>query len=204
MAVIPFVPETKMAHVGKLNSIGNLLVRKVTWIMLITTSATLILSRAFGADCIVNKDCLYILSSSKNSLSPLRLPETAHSLIHSIETSRDSTLSHSLHWDFTETAHSHIHSIVTHRDNTLSHIFTYRDSTHIHTHTLSLSLSLSLSHTHILTSSSQPHENVCILQPFSFRFCFSVRLFPASNKVSEISSNAERDKQSTWEKTRSS
>ncbi len=30
MAVIPLVPETKMVDVGKLISLGNLLVRKVT------------------------------------------------------------------------------------------------------------------------------------------------------------------------------
>ena len=51
MAVIPLVSETKMADVGKLISLGNLLVRKVTWLVLTTTSAALILSRAFGADC---------------------------------------------------------------------------------------------------------------------------------------------------------
>ena len=30
MAVMPLVPETKMADVGKLTSLGDLLVRKVT------------------------------------------------------------------------------------------------------------------------------------------------------------------------------
>ena len=47
MAVMPLVPETKIAGVGKLISLGNLLVRKVTWFVL----TTLILSRDFGADC---------------------------------------------------------------------------------------------------------------------------------------------------------
>ena len=42
MAVIPLVPETKMADVGKRISLGNLLVRKVTWLVLATMSATLI------------------------------------------------------------------------------------------------------------------------------------------------------------------
>ena len=42
MAVMPLVPETKMADVGKLISLGKLLVRKVTWLVLTTTSATLI------------------------------------------------------------------------------------------------------------------------------------------------------------------
>ena len=46
MAVMPFVPETKMVDVGKLISLENLLVRKVMWFVLTTTSATLILSRA--------------------------------------------------------------------------------------------------------------------------------------------------------------
>ena len=43
MVVMPLVPETKMADVGKLISLGNLLARKVTWLVLTTTSATLIL-----------------------------------------------------------------------------------------------------------------------------------------------------------------
>ena len=36
--------------VSKLISLGNLLVRKVTWFVLTTTSATLILSRDFGSN----------------------------------------------------------------------------------------------------------------------------------------------------------
>ena len=51
MAVMPLVPETKMADVGKLISPGNLLTRKTTWVVLTTTSATSILSRVFGAYC---------------------------------------------------------------------------------------------------------------------------------------------------------
>ena len=47
MAVIPFVPETKTVDVGKLISLENLLVRKVTWLLLTTTFAPLTLSRAF-------------------------------------------------------------------------------------------------------------------------------------------------------------
>ena len=52
---MPLVPETKMADLSKLISLGNLLVRKVTWLMLTTMSATLILSRAFGADCMTRR-----------------------------------------------------------------------------------------------------------------------------------------------------
>ena len=51
MAVMPLVSETKMADVGKLISLGNLLARKFTWLVLTTTSTTLIWSRTFGADC---------------------------------------------------------------------------------------------------------------------------------------------------------
>ena len=125
MAVMSLVPKTKMAHVGKLISVVNLLVRKVTWLVLITTSATFILSRDFGADCVTRIAYIYILSSSKNSF-------------FSISTHRDNT-------------HCNLQ-----RQLTLS-ILTHRDNTH----------TLSLLH---LTSSSQSHENVYILQPFSFLF----------------------------------
>ena len=117
MVVMPLVQETKMADVGKLTSLGNLVVRKITWFVLTSTSATLIWPSAFG-DELHDKYCLYILSSSENSLS----------------------------------------YTVTYRDSSLSL-------------SLSLSLSRSLSHSYILTSSSQPHENVYILQPFSLLFC---------------------------------
>ena len=80
-----------MADVGKLISLGNLLVRKVRWLVLTTTSATLVLSRAFGADCMTR--IAYIYS---------RLPST-HSL--TFFTHRDSTRSLSL----THT-HTHAHS----------------------------------------------------------------------------------------------
>ena len=46
----PLVPETKMADVDKLICFENLLVRIITWFVPPTTSVTLILSRAFGAD----------------------------------------------------------------------------------------------------------------------------------------------------------
>ena len=53
------VPETNMVDVGKLISLGNLLVWKVTWLVLTTTSATLILSCAFGADCMTRIAYIY-------------------------------------------------------------------------------------------------------------------------------------------------
>ena len=134
---MPLVPETKIADVSKLISLGNLLARKVTWLVLTNTSATWILSCAFGADCMTS--IAYIYS---------RLPRT-------------------LSCPF-ETAHTHNLSLpltfFTYRDSTLSLSFSP-----LRQHTLSLSLSLSLSY--ILASSTQPHENVYIPQPFSFWFC---------------------------------
>ena len=84
MPVVPLVPETKMADVGKVISLGNILVRKITWFVLTITSATLIFVPRIWSR-LHDKGCLYILSSSMNSLSY-------------ILTSRDSTLS--LHFDF--------------------------------------------------------------------------------------------------------
>ena len=67
MAVVPLVPKTKMADVGKLISLGNLLVRKVTWLMLTTTSTTLILSCDFGADCMTRIANIYSRLSRTHS-----------------------------------------------------------------------------------------------------------------------------------------
>ena len=81
---------------------------------------------------------------------------------------------------------------------------------------LSLSLSLSLS---LFISTSRKSLTLPVSKTQLntrnmgvYTFCdlfltcsaFSVRLVPASNTASEISSNRERDKQPTWEKTRSS
>ena len=81
MAVIPLVPKTKMVDVDKLISLENLLVT--------TTTARLILSRAFGADYMTRIAYMYsrlprTLSLSHTlslylsiCLSSFRLPETA-------------------------------------------------------------------------------------------------------------------------------
>ena len=139
---MPLVPETKMADVGKLISLGNLLVRKVTWLVLTTTSATLILSRAFGANCMTRIAYTYSRLPSTRSLT-LWLTETALSLTLSLS----------------------------------------------HTHT----------HTHILTVNTTKMYTFCDL--FLSSSAFSVRLAPASNTTTEISSNPERDKQPTWKTT---
>ena len=39
MAMMPLVPKTKMADIGKLISLGNILIRNVMWLVLTTTSA---------------------------------------------------------------------------------------------------------------------------------------------------------------------
>ena len=114
MAVIPLVPETKMAGVGKVICLRNLLVRKVTWFVLTTTSAPLILSRAFGADHTTRID--YICPRIPRTLSlSLSLSLSLHCGLqrqHSlsffpfwfIETAYIHSLSHT-HFDF-ERQHS--------------------------------------------------------------------------------------------------
>ena len=49
MAVMPYVPKTKMADIGKLIRLGSLLARKTMWFVLTSTSTTSILSHIFGA-----------------------------------------------------------------------------------------------------------------------------------------------------------
>ena len=196
MAVIPLVPETKMVDVGKLISPGNLLVRKISLFVFTTTSATLILSRAFEAD----KHCLYILSFFKNSLSY-------------ILTYRDST-----HTRTHTHTHTHTHSL----SLSLSLTFRLTETTHSLSLSLSLSLHFDLQRQHTLSlfistsrnsltlPVSKTQFNTCNMGAYTFCnlflscSAFSVRLFPASNTASEISSNPERDKQPTWEKACSS
>ena len=108
MAVNPLVLETKIADVGKLISLGNLLVRKVTRLVLTTTSATLILSRDFGADCMTRIAYIYSRLSRAHSF-PFRLLETTRTLHCDLQ--RQLTFSNSIH-----------------RDNTLSYTATYRDN----------------------------------------------------------------------------
>ena len=105
-----------------------------------------------------DKDCLYILSSSKNSFSPLRLTNTTYSLSQFY--------------------------LQRHHSLSLSH-------THTHTHT----------HTFWLQAVN-PTKVYTFHNLFLSCSAFSVRLLPASNTASEISSNPERDKQPTLEKTR--
>ena len=104
MAVMPLVPETKLADVGKLGiNLGNLLVRKVTWLVLTTTSSTLILSLDFGADCITR--IAYIYSRLSRTHSFHFDSQRQHALLHcdlqrqltlSILTQKDNTHTHSV------------------------------------------------------------------------------------------------------------
>ena len=76
---MPLVLETKMADVGKLISLGNLLAWKTTWLVLTTTSVTSILSRVFGAYCMTK--IVYKYSHLPTLiLFPLWLPERTLSL----------------------------------------------------------------------------------------------------------------------------
>ena len=167
MAMMPLVPETKMADVRKLISLGNLLVTKVTWLVLKTTSATLILSHTFGAERITKITYIYSCLPRTHSFHCDFQRQHFHSL-HCVF-QRQPTLFHK----FTSRDETHSLTVFTHRENTLSlipSISTHSVNTHTHTHTLSLPLSLSLSLSYILTSSSQLHENIYILQPISFLF----------------------------------
>ena len=47
MDVMPLIPETKMADISMLISLGNLLTRRTTWLVLKATSATSVFSRVF-------------------------------------------------------------------------------------------------------------------------------------------------------------
>ena len=96
MAVISPVPETKMVDVCKLISLQNLLVRKVTGFVLTTTSAPLILSRAFGANDMTRIAYIYILSSSKNSFSPILISRDSTLTLSNFNLQRQLSLSLSL------------------------------------------------------------------------------------------------------------
>ena len=119
---MPLVPETKMANVGKLISLGNLLARKTTWLVLTTTSATSILSRIFGAYSmtrIVYKysrlptlTLYYIFTYRVNTLFPVWLPERTLSLSP---------------FRLTESAHSSLFSTVDSQQSTAKKMFTPRN-----------------------------------------------------------------------------
>ena len=104
MAVMPLVPETKMADIGKLISLGNLLARKTMWLVLTTTSATSILSRVFGAYCmtrivykyshLLTLILFHIFTYTINSLFPLCLPERTLSPFWQTESTYSSSFLH--------------------------------------------------------------------------------------------------------------
>ena len=139
-----------MVDVGKLISLENLLVGKVTWFVLSTTSAPLILSSAFGANHMIRMAYIYPHLPRTHSLT-FWLPETALSFSS---------------FRLPETAWP-CHFVKTQLNTRNMGAYTFYD------------LFLSCS-------------------------AFSVWLVPVSKTASEISSNPERDKQPTWEKTRSS
>ena len=90
--MMSLVPETKMVDVSKLISLRNLLVRKVIWSVLTTTSATLILYCDLPIYTLVFQQLILSISTHSdntlsypatyrdNSLFPFRLAETTHSL----------------------------------------------------------------------------------------------------------------------------
>ena len=108
MAVMPLVPETRMVDISKHIRLGNLLVRKVTWLVLTTTSATLISSRDFEADCVTKIAYIYSRLSRTHSF-PFRLTETTHSL--HFDSQRQHTHSLSLTFDFQQSAPWNVFSL---------------------------------------------------------------------------------------------
>ena len=69
MAVMPLVPETKIADVSKLISLGSLLVKKISWLVLTTTSSDLILARGFGTHCTTSISHIYSRLPSSHTLT---------------------------------------------------------------------------------------------------------------------------------------
>ena len=97
IAVMPLVAKTKMADVGKLINLGSLLVKKVMWLVLTTTSATLILSRAFGADCTTSIAYIYSRLPSIHFFSILTSRDSTHTHTHSLSLSLSLTHTHIFH-----------------------------------------------------------------------------------------------------------
>ena len=90
IGVIPFVPETKMVDVGKLISSRTYWSEKSGDFVHTTTSASLILSHAFGANHMTRNVYIYSRLPRTHSLT-FWLPEPAHTLSLSlfISTSRN-------------------------------------------------------------------------------------------------------------------
>ena len=90
MDVMPLVPETKMADVSILISLGKLLARRTTWLMPKTTFTTSISSRVFGANIwqefsintliFQHSPSFHIFTYKANTISPVWLPERTLSL----------------------------------------------------------------------------------------------------------------------------
>ena len=156
---MPLVPETKMADFGKLISLGNLLVRKVTWFVLTTTSATLILSHDFGADCMTR--IAYIYSHLWRTHSFHFDSQRQHTLLH-CDLLRQLTF-----------------SILISRDNTLSLL-------------------------HFDFQQSIPRKCIHFTTFFFLVLPFQLDFFQLRTKPQKCHQTTERNKQPTWEKTRSS
>ena len=156
----PLVPGTKMADIAKLISLGNLLVKKVTWLVLTATSANLILSRASEADRMIRIAYIYSCLPRTHSLHFDSQRQHTLSLLH-CDFQRQHTLL-LLHFSLTEIAHS-----------------------------------LSFSPLWLPETAVNPTKMYTFCNLFLSCSAFSVRLLPASNTTTEISSNPERDKQPT-------
>ena len=128
---MPLVPETKMADVSILISLGNLLARRTTWLVLKTTSATSVFSRVFGANSMTRIFYKYSNLPTLTLFSTISLGGQHSSFSQFHSESQHSSLSH-FHLQGQHTLSSVTSrentltlSISTHRVNTLVLLFTF-------------------------------------------------------------------------------
>ena len=151
MGVIPLVPETKMADVSIQISLGNLLARRTTWLVLKTTSATSIFCRVFGANSMTRIFYKY------SNLPTLTLSFTI-SLGESTQLSCTFSLTESTHSFQCDFQREHAHSPFQLTESTHSSLFLTFD---------------------IQQSNAMKMYTLCNHSFPSYTF--SARLFPASN-----------------------
>ena len=172
MAVMLLVPETKMAEVGKLINLGILLVRKVTWFVPTTTSATLILEptawQRLHLYTLIFQELILFHCDFQRQHSHSFCCDFHRQHSHSFYCDFHRQHSHSFHCDF-QRQHSHSFHCDFLRQHSHSLFLLWLPETALFFSPLRLT-ETTQSLSYILTSSSQPHENVYILQPFSFLF----------------------------------
>ena len=144
VAVMPLVPETKMADIAKLIDLRNLLAWRTTWLMLRNTSTTSILSRVFRAYSMTRILYKYFVFQHSSSFSPFYLQGQGQHTLFSV-TSREKTLTL---------------SISTHRSNTLPPFYIWLPAVNCHKNVYTMQPFSSLLHFFSETFSSLEHRNI--------------------------------------------